>query len=251
MSTNTPSTPLHPLLATAAVSVIVASATGVAYMAGLLPGKQPPPSQPTVVAAAPTPAPVAPLSAPVPAPVVNTTAPVTTPPSSPAPVVAGVSEPTKPVFKKVVSASHHESHKPVVHKKVVDDQPADVSRTEEHDSAPPPPVCYSCGTVVAVTPVVTESQPSGLGAVSGAIIGGVIGHQFGGGHGKQAMTAAGVIGGAMAGNQIEKTQRTVSSYQVTVQMDDGSSRSFDFKIDPKFHSGEHVKVDGSQLLHAY
>jgi hypothetical protein len=34
-------------------------------------------------------------------------------------------------------------------------------------------------------------------------------------------------------------------------MDDGSSRSFDFKVDPKFHSGEHVKVDGGQLVHAY
>lgn len=41
-----------------------------------------------------------------------------------------------------------------------------------------------------------------VGAIGGAVAGGVIGHQFGGGRGKDAMTAAGAVGGAMAGKHM-------------------------------------------------
>lgn len=54
---------------------------------------------------------------------------------------------------------------------------------------------------VAVTP-----QPSGAGAVIGAIAGGVIGSAFGGGSGQAAATAFGALGGAVLGNQAEARQ---------------------------------------------
>lgn len=51
--------------------------------------------------------------------------------------------------------------------------------------------------------VVTRPAPSGLGAVMGAIAGGAIGNAIGGGAGRDIATGAGLIGGAILGNQIE------------------------------------------------
>lgn len=78
------------------------------------------------------------------------------------------------------------------------------------------------GTVISATPVmqqvavprlvcnnqqvVTASQPSGAGAVVGAIAGGLLGSAFGGGSGQVAATAFGALGGAVLGNQVEGQQ---------------------------------------------
>lgn len=52
-------------------------------------------------------------------------------------------------------------------------------------------------------PVAVAPRPSGAGAVVGAIAGGLLGNAIGGGSGRAAMTGAGLIGGAMLGNQTE------------------------------------------------
>lgn len=49
----------------------------------------------------------------------------------------------------------------------------------------------------------SSPSTSGAGAVMGAIAGGAIGNQIGGGSGRAAATALGVIGGAVLGNHIE------------------------------------------------
>jgi uncharacterized protein YcfJ len=51
--------------------------------------------------------------------------------------------------------------------------------------------------------VVTEGKKSGAGAVMGAIAGGAVGHQVGGGNGRTLATMAGVLGGAVLGDKIE------------------------------------------------
>lgn len=51
--------------------------------------------------------------------------------------------------------------------------------------------------------VVTEGQKSGAGAAMGAIAGGAVGSQMGGGSGKTLATMAGIFGGAILGNSIE------------------------------------------------
>lgn len=53
------------------------------------------------------------------------------------------------------------------------------------------------------TPVATQSGTSGAGALMGAIAGGAIGQQIGGGSGQALATLAGVVGGAMLGDRIE------------------------------------------------
>ena len=80
--------------------------------------------------------------------------------------------------------------------------------------------CYDCGVVESVRPVETTGTSSGTGAVLGGVVGGIVGSQVGGGDGKKVATVAGVVAGAAAGNAIEKN-RTKTSYEVTVRMDDG------------------------------
>lgn len=109
----------------------------------------------------------------------------------------------------------------------------------------PPPVCQNCGVVESVREVAVRGDGSGLGAAGGAVVGGLLGNQVGGGRGKQAMTVVGAIGGALAGNQIEKHARATRSYETTVRMDSGSSRTMTQATEPTWHDGDHVKiVDG-------
>lgn len=91
----------------------------------------------------------------------------------------------------------------------------------------PKPVCLNCGTVESVHVVEHEAKPSGVGAVAGAVLGGLVGNQFGGGDGKNVATVLGALGGGWAGNTVEKRMKKEVSYQVHVRMDDGSLRTFE------------------------
>src|SRR4029453_5664936 len=64
-------------------------------------------------------------------------------------------------------------------------------------------VCNGCGVVSNTHTQTPKGKASGVGAGGGAGAGGVVGHQFGGGSGKTAMTALGAVGGGLAGNEIE------------------------------------------------
>lgn len=71
---------------------------------------------------------------------------------------------------------------------------------------------------VAVThrrPVQDENRITG--SLLGAVAGGVIGHQFGGGHGKDIATVAGALGGGYAGNQIQGSMQNNDTYTTTQQ----------------------------------
>lgn len=50
-----------------------------------------------------------------------------------------------------------------------------------------------------------SSSGSGVGAIVGAVAGGVIANQFGGGGGRAALTAGGAVAGGMLGNSIESS----------------------------------------------
>lgn len=69
---------------------------------------------------------------------------------------------------------------------------------------------------VAVThrrPVQDENRITG--SVLGAVAGGVIGHQFGGGRGKDVATVVGALGGGYAGNQIQGSMQDNDIYTST------------------------------------
>jgi uncharacterized protein YcfJ len=56
-------------------------------------------------------------------------------------------------------------------------------------------------------PQAAPRQPNYLGIGAGALIGGVLGHQVGGGNGKKLATVAGIIGGGMIGNEVANRNR--------------------------------------------
>ena len=56
-----------------------------------------------------------------------------------------------------------------------------------------------------------------LGTVVGAALGGVVGHQFGGGSGKKVATAAGAVAGGYAGNQVQGNMQAGDTYTTTEQ----------------------------------
>lgn len=109
------------------------------------------------------------------------------------------------------------------------------------------PVCASCGVVASVNAVTQKGEGSGLGAVAGGVLGGVLGNQVGGGSGKKIATVAGAAGGAYAGHQVEKNMKSVTHYNVVVNMDDGTSRTFSYDTQPAFQAGSKVRVVNGAL----
>ena len=90
------------------------------------------------------------------------------------------------------------------------------------------------------------------GAAVGGVVGGVVGHQFGGGTGNTAATILGAVDGALVGNAIERNaNREQGVYRVTVQMQNGAMRTFDYGSPPNVGMGDRVRVDGNQLYREY
>jgi outer membrane lipoprotein SlyB len=164
----------------------------------------------TVMAAPATPAPVE--TAPAPQPQA----------AKPAPVRAA---PKPPAMQKVAAA-----------------QPAAPA-----PAAAPMPRPDTVGAVKAIEPI-TETKSSGAGAVVGGLLGGVVGHQFGKGDGKKAMTVVGAVGGAVAGNAVERHKNEkVVGYRVKVQLDNGETRTFEPAQLGDLKVGDRVRVDQGTL----
>lgn len=106
-------------------------------------------------------------------------------------------------------------------------------------------VCASCGVVESVRAVQQKGEGSGIGVAGGAVAGGLLGNQVGGGNGKTALTVLGAVGGAFAGNEIEKRVRATTVYDVQVRMEDGSTRTF--RRNEPVAAGTRVQVEGSSM----
>ncbi len=103
-------------------------------------------------------------------------------------------------------------------------------------------------TVTDIDLVRVDSKTSGGGAVLGAVIGGVIGHQLGGGRGNDLATGAGAIGGAVAGNNIEKNRGSDDEiYRITVRFPDGTREKYDYADINGLRVGDKVRVEHGQL----
>ena len=107
--------------------------------------------------------------------------------------------------------------------------------------------CSSCGVVRSVTPVAQQGTSTGTGAVIGAVVGGVAGNQVGGGNGKKVATAAGVIGGALLGNNIEQNRNASTWYNVVVEMDDGGQQTIAVQDPMNISPGAAVNVYGDNI----
>lgn len=208
---------LNPLIATAAVALIIFSAVGVGVMTGVFPSSKSANEQLT--------------------PAQSKTAPAAEVATAPAPALVP-------------------AHKPVAHKRASTPQhnqtPVQVAANEHAAvvTSPPPAarICTECGVIDLINVVDKKGEGSGVGAVGGAVVGGLLGNQIGRGRGNTAATVVGAVGGAFAGNEVEKRVKGTKEYQVSVRMDDGNTRSFTFEADPGYTVGDKVKVIDGRLV---
>src|SRR5471032_2124157 len=70
-------------------------------------------------------------------------------------------------------------------------------------------------TVTHRRPVQDENKIAG--SLLGAVAGGVLGHQFGGGHGKDVTTVAGALAGGYAGNRVQGSLQDSDTYSSSQQ----------------------------------
>jgi outer membrane lipoprotein SlyB len=200
METQVKSNRLHPLIAAAAVAVMLVCLVGVAAMTGLLPNSN---SE-----------------------------------GGPKQNVAELDAAAKAADKKAADAQAAADE--AARKRDAARVAAAKDRDEDRQTAAA--ICQSCGRVESVQAIQTAAKPSGVGVVGGAVVGGLLGNQVGGGTGRTLATVAGAVGGGYAGNEIEKRTRKVTSYEVRVRMENGHVRSFPYNNVPPWHEGDHVRV---------
>jgi len=132
-------------------------------------------------------------------------------------------------------------------------QPAPVQRPQPEPeqyvaaAAPAPKVCNNCGVIESINEVNTRASGSGVGAAGGAVVGGLLGNQVGGGHGKELATVLGAVGGAVAGNQIEGSVRATRSYNIVVRLDNGKTHTVHQSAAPNWRQGDRVRVVNGSL----
>jgi hypothetical protein len=164
---------IHPLMAGAAVSVIVVSLTGIAALTGVLPSLHANAVQPVPVALQ-------------------------------APAATLVAAPFVPVVQQAANAPARQDDtekpmarpKPIVHQH----QRAPAPRSAQYFQAPP----YQAPVAAQQAPPPAAAPNSAIGIGVGAVVGGLLGNQVGGGNGKTLATIAGAVGGGYLGNEIAR-----------------------------------------------
>lgn len=149
MEINQASSRIHPLMAGAAVSVILVSLLGIAAISGILPSSQAKIAE--------------------------------TPPAS---VMASTALPLSASTQQGTKRTHTVQNRPTQHAQV---------QTS--------PQASQASTLPQPAPV-EKNSPVGIGI--GAVVGGLLGNQVGGGNGKTLATIAGAVGGGYVGNEIAK-----------------------------------------------
>ncbi|MHA6847092.1 glycine zipper 2TM domain-containing protein [Ralstonia syzygii] len=221
---------MHPLIATAAVAVIIASLTAVAAITGVLPiskatqGSTDPNLAAQSSTATAASAPMA-LAAP------NQAAPNQ---ATPYPAQQNVA-PTQPPVRHRQPAYAERAPSPAT-------SPS-YAQTQPRASASP----YA-GQVTSITPITTQGNETGLGVIGGAVVGGLLGNQVGNGNGRTLATVAGAVGGGYAGHVAENHYNRDTQYRVNVRMDNGTSRGFTYKAAPGFQVGDRVHVENGSLV---
>lgn len=103
------------------------------------------------------------------------------------------------------------------------------------------------GTVEQITPVQLQSNHhQGIGAVVGGLTGLGIGSLIGAGTGRDVAMAVGAIGGALAGNEVQKKyDAPVPGQQVIVRTSSGVLVAVTQPIGPSLFVGQRVYIEGN------
>jgi outer membrane lipoprotein SlyB len=92
----------------------------------------------------------------------------------------------------------------------------------------------------------------GIGAIGGAIAGGILGHQVGSGSGNTAATIGGAVIGGVAGHHAEQAMRNREAvaveYRFRVRMDDGSYQTFSKETHDNIRVGDRVRIERNNIF---
>jgi uncharacterized protein YcfJ len=171
METNQTANRIHPLMAGAAVSVMLVSLLGVAAITGILPNSHGTAAETAHIAAQ-------------------------TAIAAPAPIPAQQAATAPAAVKQVVE------HKTIVHHQYAHQHAAPTRARPVQVAQAEPARQYSPAPVYQQPAPVAHNSPVGIGV--GAVVGGLLGSQVGGGNGRTLATIAGAVGGGYVGNEIAK-----------------------------------------------
>jgi uncharacterized protein YcfJ len=173
---------IHPLMAAAAVSVIVVSLAGAAAITGILPSSHSAPEAGVPTAQAAAPAGALPMAAEA--------------PQGVQPVQGAYAQPTQGAYAQQAVASAQPAPT-VIKETVIKEVPAKPKHTVHHTN-------YAQNDAPAYHEPAPRAapQPNYVAIGTGAVVGGLLGNQVGSGNGRKLATVAGIIGGGMLGNQI-------------------------------------------------
>jgi outer membrane lipoprotein SlyB len=115
--------------------------------------------------------------------------------------------------------------------------------------ATPQPTFVGNGVVQSITEGTESNQTANVvGAVGGALLGGWLGSNIGGGSGQTIATGVGAVGGALAGNAVAGNVSAERVWRVTVRFEDGIDRIITTKQPPSFRPGDRVRVSGDSIV---
>jgi len=101
------------------------------------------------------------------------------------------------------------------------------------------------GTIVSVRPVKIQagSENNVVGALGGAVLGGLLGNTVGGGSGRTLATAAGAIAGGVAGQQVQGAINKDQGVELEIRRDDGQTILVVQKLgNTRYYAGQRVAV---------
>lgn len=107
--------------------------------------------------------------------------------------------------------------------------------------------CSDCGTVQEVRKEKRKGEGGAVGVIGGAVVGGLLGNQVGGGTGKTLATVAGAAAGGFAGNEVQKHVTSKEVWVTSVKLKDGGVRKFEQEPQPAWKAGSIVRVQGNKL----
>lgn len=110
------------------------------------------------------------------------------------------------------------------------------------------------GVVIAVRRVQIRGTQSGVGALSGAAVGGIAGSSISHGRGSSIGTILGAVIGGVAGSAAEQDVTRQKGLEITVRLASGRTTAVVQGADVPFYVGDHVRlttVDGmTRVEHA-
>jgi outer membrane lipoprotein SlyB len=103
------------------------------------------------------------------------------------------------------------------------------------------------GVIEQITPTtLSDNHHAGVGAVVGGLAGLGIGSLIGGGSGRDVAMVAGALGGALAGNAVQKKYDTpIPAQQIIVRVRSGVLVAVTQPTQPSLVPGERVYIEGS------